>query len=200
MNPLHFEDLEPHRFEDLVRQLIYDYRQWKTLEATGRAGGDEGIDIRAIERIPSLIVDEIAQIDETPPEPEEIEPEGRLWIIQCKREVQIGPTKIRRIVFDNLSELAEKPFGYVLVAACHFSKKTRDAFREEVLNNGVEEFVLWGKEELVDQLYLPKNDHLLFVYFGISLQVRRRSIKTGTRASRRCGGCDRIFLIICSGV
>ena len=182
MNPLHFEDLEPHRFEDLIRQLIYDYRQWKTLEAIGRAGGDEGIDIRAVERMRSQLTDEATPLDDTLPEIEDIEPEGRVWIIQCKRELQIGPTKIRRIVSDNLSELVDKPYGYILVAACHFSKKARDAFREEVLNNGVEEFNLWGKEEVEDQLYLPKNDHLLFAYFGISLQVRRRSLKTETRA------------------
>jgi len=77
--------------------------------------------------------------------------------------------------------LAHKPYGYILVAACDFSKKAHDAFREEVLNNGVEEFALWGKGEVEDQLYLPKNDHLLFAYFGISLQIRRRSLKTAIR-------------------
>ena len=49
INPLHFEDLEPHRFEDLVRQLIYDFRNWNALEATGRAGSDEGFDVRGRE-------------------------------------------------------------------------------------------------------------------------------------------------------
>ena len=38
--PLHFEDLDPHRFEDLVRRLIYDFRPWRLLEATGRSGTD----------------------------------------------------------------------------------------------------------------------------------------------------------------
>jgi hypothetical protein len=49
LNPLPFQDLEPHRFEDLIRQLAYDLRTWKSLEATGRGGGDEGLDIRAVE-------------------------------------------------------------------------------------------------------------------------------------------------------
>lgn len=35
LNPIHFEDLEPHRFEDLIRQLLYDFKNWKSLEATG---------------------------------------------------------------------------------------------------------------------------------------------------------------------
>jgi hypothetical protein len=53
-NPLHFEDLEPHRFEDLIRQLIYDFRQWRSLEATGRTGSDEGMDIRAMRWSPKF--------------------------------------------------------------------------------------------------------------------------------------------------
>src|SRR5262249_59580894 len=36
--PLHLEDLEPHRFEDLVRRLIYDFRSWRQLEAIGPGG------------------------------------------------------------------------------------------------------------------------------------------------------------------
>ena len=41
-NPLHFEDLEPHRFEDLIRQLAQDFRSWDKLEPTGRLGADDG--------------------------------------------------------------------------------------------------------------------------------------------------------------
>jgi hypothetical protein len=40
--PIHFEDLDPHRFEDLVRELIYDFRDWQSIEATGRSGDDAG--------------------------------------------------------------------------------------------------------------------------------------------------------------
>jgi hypothetical protein len=70
----------------------------------------------------------------------------------------------------------------MLIAACDFSRASRQAFREEVLKYGIEEFYIWGKAEVEDQLYLPKNDHLLFAYFDISLQVRRRSLKTESRA------------------
>jgi hypothetical protein len=52
MGALHFEDLEPHRFEDLIRQLAYDFRSWRQLEATGRAGGDDGFDVRGFETNP----------------------------------------------------------------------------------------------------------------------------------------------------
>ena len=51
VNPLHFEDLEPHRFEDLIRQLAHGFRSWRYLEATGRLGQDDGVDIRAVEAI-----------------------------------------------------------------------------------------------------------------------------------------------------
>jgi hypothetical protein len=46
LGPIHFEDLEPHRFEDLVRQLVYDYKDWQSIEATGRADSDDGFDVR----------------------------------------------------------------------------------------------------------------------------------------------------------
>ncbi len=47
---------------------------------------------------------------------------------------------------------------------------------------GVGESYLWGKGEIEDMLFQPKNDHLLFAYFGISLQTRRRTLKTEIRA------------------
>jgi hypothetical protein len=49
LGPLHLEDLEPHRSEDLVRQLVYDFRVWRMLEATGRSGSDDGFDDRGYE-------------------------------------------------------------------------------------------------------------------------------------------------------
>ena len=50
LGPIHFEDLDPRRFEDLVRELAYDFRDWQSIEATGRGGNDDGFDIRAYER------------------------------------------------------------------------------------------------------------------------------------------------------
>ena len=43
-NPIHFEDLDPKRFEDLVRELTYDFRDWQTIEATGT--GADGWEIK----------------------------------------------------------------------------------------------------------------------------------------------------------
>lgn len=47
---IHFEDLDPHRFEDLVRELIYDYKDWLTIKATGKSGNDSGFDVRVYEK------------------------------------------------------------------------------------------------------------------------------------------------------
>lgn len=173
ISPLHFEDLEPHRFEDLVRQLIYDFRDWKSLEATGRLGSDEGFDVRGWEVLPS-----IEPIDE---EEENSVQEDRIWLIQCKREKSIAPKKIQRYAEEIISKTKEPLYGVILVAPCDFSKKTRDVFIEKIRKHGVREFRLWGRAELEDILFQPKNDHLLFAYFGISLSIRRRSLKTQIR-------------------
>ena len=55
LNPLHFEDLEPHRFEDLIRRLLYNLRDWNDIEPTGRGGSDDGFDIRAWERAETIV-------------------------------------------------------------------------------------------------------------------------------------------------
>ena len=68
------------------------------------------------------------------------------------------------------------PHGVILAAPCDFSKKARDVFRDELRRKGVHEFHLWGKADIEDLLYRPKNDHLLYAYFGISLQGERPSL------------------------
>lgn len=168
INPLHFEDLEPKRFEDLIRQLVYDYKFWAEIEATGRSGSDGGFDVRAWEKIP--IVDE-----------DEEAPKDRKWLIQCKREQQIGPTKARKYAKDIVKANPDL-YGILFVASCNLSKDARDAIREELATAGVQEAHIWSRSEIEDQLFQPKNDHLLFGYFGFSLVRRRQSAKTKIRA------------------
>jgi hypothetical protein len=176
LNPLPFGDLEPHRFEDLVRQLAYDLRRWKSLEATGRGGTDSGMDIRAIElySMPQEVADEEEEGEETFLE--------RTWVFQCKREKALPPKRIRKVVEESLKSFATPPYGFVLAAACDVSKEARDAFREEMVSRQIEEFHIWAKGELEDLLFQPKNDRLLFAYFGIALQPRRRSLTTELRS------------------
>ncbi len=175
INPLHFEDLEPHRFDDLARQLVYDFREWANLEATGITGSDDGFDARGREHI--IALEDSDEDDEIPSEPEE-----RIWLIQCKREKSISPRKIKKYLQDIFSVNTEPLYGIIFIAACNFSKKARDIFISEIRKNNLKEFQLWGKGELEDLLFQPKNDHLLFGYFGISLAIRKRTIKTKLRA------------------
>jgi hypothetical protein len=184
LNPLHFEDLEPHRFEDLVRQLIYDFRVWRSLEATGRLGSDDGYDARGFEIIEPQ--SEQAQEDDGEEgEDREMSQTGhndRIWQIQCKREKTITPEKIRTYLEEIIPEGADIPYGLIFAAPCDFSKKTRDVFQKELRERGVQEFYLWGKADLEDTLLQPKNDHLLYAYFGISLTIRRRTVKSQIRS------------------
>lgn len=177
LNRLPFHDLEPHRFEDLIRQLVYDLRPWKTLEPVGRGGADDGIDIRGIEEVRPEGDDDSDMDGEGEAGPAE----SRVWVFQCKREKEIGPAKLRKIVAASL-DLQPDLYCFVLVAACDFSKQAHDAFREEMVARGLGEFHLWGKSDIEDMLFQPKNDHLLFAYFGLSLQARRRSQRSLMRS------------------
>lgn len=172
-NPIHFEDLDPKRFEDLVRELIYDFRDWQTIEATGKGGDDDGFDIRAYERTTTTVVDDDGN--------EVVRPmDGNLWMIQCKREKTIPPNKIKKILEDIDPE--NPPYGYILAAATNFSKKSYDTFRDELTKLGVLEFYLWGNATLETELHQPKNDRVLFTFFGISNVRRRRSRATELRS------------------
>ena len=111
-NPIHFEDLDPKRFEDLVRELIYDFKEWQSIEATGKGGADDGFDIRAYERLGETVLDEDGI--------ETVHPmDGNLWMIQCKREKQIGPSKLKTILND--VDPNSPPYGYILAAPVNFS-------------------------------------------------------------------------------
>ena len=178
LGPIHFEDLDPHRFEDLVRELVYDFKNWQTIEATGRGGSDEGFDIRAYESLGNTTIEN----DEPSSGEEMIHPmEGHIWMFQCKREKVIGPARLVSIISEGVDP-KDPPYGYVLAAPANFSKTSYDKFREELRKRGVMEFYLWGRAALEDMLHLPKNDHILFTFFGISLVSKRRSRATEIRA------------------
>lgn len=179
--PIHFEDLDPHRFEDLIRQLAYDFKQWQSIESTGRGGADDGFDIRAYEAVAPSVPSDDDNEDPTAPHPME----GNLWMIQCKREKELGPKKVEGIVVDTVDP-ESPPYGYILAAPVNFSKAAHDKFRAELRSRGVMEFYLWGAGELEDMLHQPKNDHILFAFFGISLVTRRRSRTTEVRSAVSC--------------
>lgn len=182
IGPLHFEDLDPKRFEDLVRQLAYEFKPWRRLEATGRSGSDDGFDVRGYE-----ITAKEAQSSASAEDGDSIEElsegaDDRLWLIQCKRERAIGPKALVEYLGDTALDPDEKLHGLVFAAACDFSKKARDDFAKKCREMALEEWHLWGKAELEDRLFRPENDHLLFAYFGVSLTIRRRSQRADLRA------------------
>lgn len=179
LGPLHFEDLEPHRFEDLVRELIYDFKDWQSIEATGRGGSDDGFDIRGYERVSADREPEDNRTDEEEDEPHPME--GNLWMFQCKREAKLGPREVSKIIKECI-KAGSPPYGFVLAAPANFSKKSFDMFRDELRKLGVMEFHLWGRAAIEDMLHQPKNDRVLFTFFGISLVSRRRSQATDVRA------------------
>src|SRR6218665_2862529 len=108
--------------------------------------------------------------------------EGNLWMIQCKREKEVGPKKVASIISDGVVAQGP-PYGYIFEAPGHFFKGPQDGFREEIRSRGVMEFYLWGDGELEDMLFQPKNDHILFAFFGLSLAIRRRSRAASVRST-----------------
>lgn len=180
LNPLHFEDLEPHRFEDLVRQLAYDFRPWRFLDATGRLGRDSGLDIRGVEMVGVSQASDRGLADEEDGEEELLDARAetiveRTWSIQCKRYKEIGPKLIAEIVAETIPDGSDPPYGIIIAAACDVSAESMAAFRSEAATRGTTEAHLWTRAHLEDLLFLPEHDHLLFAYFDISLGIRRRS-------------------------
>ena len=157
--------------------MIYDFRDWQSIEATGRSGADSGLDIRAFEKLLPLAPGDDEEDPAEAPHPMD----GPRWMIQGKREKALTPSNVKKILTD--VDADDPPYGYILAASAVFSKKSYDVFRAELRMKGVMEFYLWGRPELEDMLHLPKNDRILFTFFGISLVSRRRSRTTEIRAT-----------------
>jgi len=178
INPLPFDALDPSRFEDLVRQLAYDLRAWTTLEAMGRSGSDDGVDIRGVEGRAEYDGDDGSD-DSGTPEPGP----PRVWLFQCKRVKQFGPKAARAVIEAALRGLDVAPHGFVVAVACDVSKQARDAFRAEAVARGISEFMVWARSELEDMLFQRHNDRLLFAFFGLSLRPQRTARASELRRS-----------------
>jgi hypothetical protein len=136
------------------------------LEATGRASSDDGFDARGFEITDFDEDTSSAENDDVEALPKSVS--DRLWLIQYKREKSLTPAKIKKHLDDIPDTSTDGLYGVIFVAACDFSKKTRDVFRDWCRSKGISEAHIWGKAELEDQLYQPKNDGLLFAYFGLA--------------------------------
>jgi len=112
-NPLHFEDLEAHRFEDFGMDVLKKMYQWKRLDPIGAMSSDDGIDIFGVDF------------------------NGFPYYCQVKRYQKITSQEIRDIIIKIASgNKIETNARLILIVACNPSKKAFDAFYEEAEKHG----------------------------------------------------------------
>ena len=140
-NKLHFEDIEPHRFEDLAYELLYRKQEWKRIDNWGRCGSDDGIDIYCEDK------------------------EGLKWFCQCKRYKSLQSAIVKEVVDKIISNNKNTDNGIILlVVTCEVTKKTSEFFQEYSLKKGFKEAIIWSSLTLEAELYRHKD--LLEKYFG----------------------------------
>jgi Restriction endonuclease len=145
---LPFDELEPHRFEDLVRELLQRWRAMSEVQAIGRSGDEQGVDIRAYEEV--------------------LGGDARLWYVQVKRTGAIGPKKVGEIAIAAVPDGADPPWGFILAAPVNFSRASQNKAKAVLTGRGVSDVRLWGRSELEDLLYQPANENLLNKYFSLT--------------------------------
>jgi hypothetical protein len=143
-NKLHFEDLDPLRFENLVLDLLCSWRRWKRINSVGQASSDSGVDIIGREG------------DGT----QEIE-----WHVQCKRHKRLSISEIDKA----LSKL-EKNFArhesLILATACNVSKRMVDHVVKRATSIGYATVLVWDRSFLETMLF-QGNNRILRKYFGV---------------------------------
>ena len=143
-NRLHFEDLDPHRFEDLGAELLYRKQVWKRFNNWGRSGSDDGIDITCEEE------------------------KGIRWFCQCKRYQNISTTEIKAAVDKIVSKNENTKDGIILlIVACNLSKKAIEDFEYYSKTKGFKDAFIWSASTLELMLY-KDYEKLLSKYFGFT--------------------------------
>ena len=150
-NPLHFEDLEAHRFEDLGMDVLKKMYQWKRLDPIGVMGSDDGIDLFGVDV------------------------KGVPYYCQIKRYQKITPQDIRDIIIKIATgnEIGTNA-RLILIVACNPSKKAFDAFYEEAEKHGFQDPTILTGKKLESDLYSYYPD-LLEQYFGIGKKTKNVS-------------------------
>lgn len=146
-NPIHFEDLEPMRFEDLAFNLLYRQSKWHSINHLGRSGSDGGIDIEGTE------------IDS--------QTELKNWIVQCKRYKSFSPKEAESVI-ESLKTKYPSNNNFLLIISCPFSKTGHNRLNELKAKLEIEELQVWTNSNLEAELYHNHPD-LLNIYFGISI-------------------------------
>jgi hypothetical protein len=153
-NRLHFEDLDPRRFEDLCHALVFSLRDWASMTHPGRTGNDDGIDIHAVE-----------QSDDGEP---------RQWVIQCKRYKSIAPKQAQDALEAGIISTASPVNVFLLVVGCDVRKETHDKLQAHAIKSGVGQAIIWDASYLESTLYNQRKD-LLFTYFGVNIREARQN-------------------------
>lgn len=159
-NRLHFSDLAPLRFEDLCLHILTKYKKWKELNHFGRSGSDNGVDIHAVEEIDNI---------------------ERHWYVQCKRYIKITKRDLQEFL-GSISKNQTTPYKLLVIVSCDVSRSLHDFFKNECRNRGVPECEIWTSTILEGMLYSEYKD-LLFIYFGIQLNVRQMDNASKVRYS-----------------
>lgn len=155
INQLHFEDLDPIRFEELILGMVYRSYRWESINHFGKKGSDDGIDIEAVERLEN----------------------GKLrkYHYQCKRYNRLSKSQLKKIIDDYLMKNPYLPDKYILVVSCSLSKTNIDYLCEYAMSQGLSYVDVWTSSVIETKLYSDYHD-LLFSYFGISLSSKRNDI------------------------
>lgn len=149
-NRLHFEDLEPRRFEELGYQLLHSLYKWERLDHTGVCGNDGGIDMYGITK------------------------DGVHCYCQVKRYQKLSQSDIRDIysaIIDNNKAGIEPNSKFILICACDLSKQVLDVAYDEAAKYGFKSVEIISRTKLESFLY---NGHrtLLRTFFGLTSYTR----------------------------
>lgn len=160
INQLHFEDLDPIRFEELILSMVYRMRRWDKLDHFGKKGSDDGIDIRAVEQLENG--------------------KNNTYYFQCKRYQRITNTILKKIISDYFVRNESVPQFYFLVVSCSLTKKQVEYFEKMCEEKGFNSVAIWTSSIIEAKLYAEYHD-LLFAYFGINLTGERKILTQSIR-------------------
>ena len=149
-NKLHFEDLEPHRFEDMGYELLYRLQKWNRIENWGKSGSDDGIDIYCEDS------------------------KKHKWFCQCKRYKEITKEQIQTVV-DKIVNKNKNVQGstILLIIACNLNKTKSEFFECYSLKKGFAETKVWSASTLEAMLWNDQKD-LLSKYFDLEIENNKK--------------------------
>jgi Restriction endonuclease len=163
-NRLHFTDLSHTRFEDLAMHLVYRLHRWEDIHHDGRTGSDDGVDIRAVQRLEDQSV--------------------RSWFVQCRRYGTASAATLKKAVDDALAKAGNAPDVLLVIIACDVTLDARTDYEQYARERGIQTPLLWPASTLEPKLYSDHPD-LLFVFFDITLPRKGAILKVEVSEVRR---------------